>query len=41
MDKWDEGYLDLVEPAFISYDTPDSAFAFCAAKGWFDVPYGT
>ncbi len=41
MDQWDDDYLDLVEPAFISFGPQDGAFAFGAVKGWLDVRYGT
>lgn len=41
MDQWDDDYLDLVGPAFISYSPQDCAFAFGAVKGWLDVRYGT
>jgi hypothetical protein len=41
MDQWDNDYLDLVEPAFISFTTADGAFVFGAVKGWLDVRYGT
>jgi hypothetical protein len=41
MDQWDNDYLDLVEPAFISFGIDDGAFVFGAVKGWLDVRYGT
>lgn len=41
MDQWDNDYLDLVEPAFISFGAEDGAFAFGAVKGSLDVRYGT
>ncbi len=41
MDQWDDDYLDLLSPAFISFGTQDGAFAFGAVKGWLDVRYGT
>ena len=42
MDTWPDDYLDLVEPAHISFKgTSDGELAFGAVKGWLDVRYGT
>jgi hypothetical protein len=41
MDTWPDDYLDLVEPAHITFEgNADGAFAFGAVKGWLDVRYG-
>jgi hypothetical protein len=41
MDVWDNDYLDLVEPAHITFEgEDDGAFVFGTVKGWLDVRYG-
>lgn len=43
MDTWpDDDYLNLVEPAHITFDNgSDGEIAFGALKGWLDVRYGS
>jgi hypothetical protein len=43
MDTWpDDDYLNLVEPAHITFDDgSDGEIAFGALKGWLDVRYGS
>jgi hypothetical protein len=41
MDEWDNDYLDLIEPAHITFGGDnDGSFVFGAVKGWLDVRYG-
>jgi hypothetical protein len=41
MDVWDNDYLDLIEPAHITFEGEhDGSFAFGAVKAWIDVRYG-
>ena len=41
MDTWPDDYLDLIEPAHITFaGRADGAFVFGAVKGWLDVRYG-
>jgi hypothetical protein len=43
MDNWpDQDYLDLVEPAHITFEgASDGEIVFGALKGWLDVRYGS
>jgi hypothetical protein len=42
MEVWPDDYLDLIEPAHITFEGGrDGVFAFGAVKGWLDVRYGT
>jgi hypothetical protein len=42
MDVWDNDYLDLVEPAHITFEgTHDGAFVFGTVQAWLDVRYGS
>lgn len=39
---WPDEYLDLIEPAHITFeDRSDGELVFGAAKGWLDVLYGS
>ena len=41
MDTWPDEYLDLIEPAHITFeDGSDGELVFGAVKGWLDVRYG-
>ncbi|HEV2364243.1 MAG TPA: hypothetical protein VGS12_08620 [Caulobacteraceae bacterium] len=41
MDVWDNDYLDLVEPAHITFTSDhDGEFVFGTVQGWLDVRYG-
>jgi len=41
MDNWSNDYLDLIEPAHITFtDASDGEIAFGALTGWLDVRYG-
>ena len=41
MEKWDRDYLDLVVPAYISFDEDDDgAFQFGTVRGWLDCEFG-
>lgn len=42
MDEWDEEYLDLVEPAYITIDKHGQGeFLFGTVKGWLDCRFAT
>ena len=42
MDVWENDYLDLVEPAPITFTgETDGAFVFGTVQGWLDIRYGT
>jgi hypothetical protein len=42
MEVWPDDYLDLIEPAHITFEGgTDGVFAFGAVKGWLDVRYST
>lgn len=41
MDAWDSDFLDLVEPASLTFTgASDGRIAFGAVEGWLDVRYG-
>ena len=41
MDTWPDDYLDLIEPAHITFEgASDGELVFGAVKGWLDVRYG-
>lgn len=42
MDTWPDDYLDLVEPAHITFEgDSEGEIVFGAVKGWLDVRYGS